>query len=129
MLFVYGTLKSGFRHIAASRGLARMARLQGQASIRGTMHSLGRYPAVKLHNRGRRINGELFALKNPVGAFRFLDRYEEAYAYGHDYTREVVWANTSDGAKRLCQTYVFKPSCYERPVVPSGRFMKKSGRK
>ncbi|MFT3740554.1 MAG: gamma-glutamylcyclotransferase family protein [Breznakibacter sp.] len=127
-LFVYGTLKSCFRN-RASGALRSMALFQAQATIGGSLHLIGWYPAVKLYRRGKPVEGEVFKLKNVTKALRCLDRYEQAYAFGRDYRREPVWARSADGTRYLCQTYVYNLPCKNFPAIVSGRFGRKRSTK
>lgn len=80
-LFVYGTLRKGFR----SHDLLRRfhARLIGRGSIRGRLYDLGNYPgAVSSAHNTERVYGEVYFLPQPESAFRVLDKFE-----GFDPTR------------------------------------------
>src|SRR5262245_599096 len=75
-LFVYGTLLSRVGHPMGVR-LRREARLLDEATIRGRLYSLGRYPAlVEAGHSHYAVHGEVYALSTPASSFRWLDAYE-----------------------------------------------------
>ena len=78
-LFVYGSLRSGFRN-PAYEYLTRYFTLVGEAMVNGKLYDNGSYPvAISSNNEHDFINGELYAIKNE-GEFSWaieqLDDYE-----------------------------------------------------
>ena len=74
-LFVYGTLRRGFR----SHGFLQQlhARFLATARVRGRLYDLGEYPgAVESAGSTDRVAGELYFLPRPLEAFRILDKFE-----------------------------------------------------
>jgi gamma-glutamylcyclotransferase (GGCT)/AIG2-like uncharacterized protein YtfP len=74
-LFVYGTLRKGFR---SHEFLQRFhARLIGNGSVRGRLYDLGEYPgAVDNASNAERVYGEVYFLPQPAAVLRVLDRFE-----------------------------------------------------
>ena len=78
-LFVYGTLMTSAAD--AKLGKQQRARLQregtslGEATIKGRLHDLGRYPAL-VASANAVAHGEVFRLANPFSSFLWLDKYE-----------------------------------------------------
>ena len=74
-LFVYGTLRTGFR---SHQILQRLhARFLGRGRVRGRLFDLCRYPgAVESRNGAEFVSGEVYRLPRAEMAFRVLDRYE-----------------------------------------------------
>lgn len=74
-LFVYGTLRKGFR----SHGLLRRfhARVMGNGSVCGRLYDFGEYPGAVVNAGDReRVYGELYLLPQPGTAFKVLDKFE-----------------------------------------------------
>jgi gamma-glutamylcyclotransferase (GGCT)/AIG2-like uncharacterized protein YtfP len=74
-LFVYGTLRKGFR----SHGwLSRLhARFLATGHVRGRLYDLGEFPgAVESSEHRERLYGEVYLLPNAVQAFGILDKFE-----------------------------------------------------
>jgi gamma-glutamylcyclotransferase (GGCT)/AIG2-like uncharacterized protein YtfP len=102
-LFVYGTLMTSAE--CAKLGKPQRARLQreatslGEASIRGRLHDLGRYPAL-VASHDDTAHGELFQLADPASSFRWLDDYENVVPDREtsEYERvlEPVWLATGE---------------------------------
>ena len=74
-LFVYGTLRKGFR---AHRLLQRYhARFLGNGCVQGRLYHLSEYPGAKWsHTAGDRVKGEVYFLPRAATAFKALDRFE-----------------------------------------------------
>ena len=56
-LFVYGSLRSGFRN-AAYQYLARYFRLIGEATVKGKLYDMGQYAAAIATDDERFIHGD-----------------------------------------------------------------------
>ena len=94
-LFVYGTLRSGFRN-PAYEYLARYFSLVGEGMVKGKFFDKGSNPVAVSSDTEHYILGELYSLRNPEEfswAFEQLDDYEGL--------------NTEDG----------KPPLYRRALV------------
>ncbi|HXH49348.1 MAG TPA: gamma-glutamylcyclotransferase family protein [Terriglobia bacterium] len=74
-LFVYGTLRRGFR---AHKLLQRHhARFLGNGHVQGRLYNLGEYPGAKWSGTpGERVQGEVYFLPRAATALRALDRFE-----------------------------------------------------
>jgi gamma-glutamylcyclotransferase (GGCT)/AIG2-like uncharacterized protein YtfP len=102
-LFVYGTLMTSAD--GARLGKPQRARLQlegvslGEASIRGRLHDLGRYPAL-VASPDDTAHGEVFRLADPASSFRWLDDYENVVPnrQTNEYERvlQPVWLATGE---------------------------------
>ncbi len=83
LLFVYGTLRSGF-----DNQWAKMLRLHsdflGPATVFGTLHQFGNYPAFRPVPAGE-VTGELYRLHTPETTLSALDEYE-----GDEYERVTI---------------------------------------
>ena len=77
-LFVYGSLRSGFRS-PAYEYISRYFDLLGEAKVKGELFDLGTYPAAKPTTANRFIIGELYRITNEnefPWAIAQLDDYE-----------------------------------------------------
>lgn len=75
MLFVYGTLRKGFRSHGFLKGMH--ARFVTVGHVQARLYDMGVFPgAVESVNRADRVYGELYLLPSPASSFRVLDRYE-----------------------------------------------------
>ncbi|HET9434924.1 MAG TPA: gamma-glutamylcyclotransferase family protein, partial [Chitinophagaceae bacterium] len=77
-LFVYGSLRSGFRS-PAYEYISRYFDLVGAGKVKGQLFDLGTYPAAKPSNQNRFIIGELYRIRNEkefTWAMGQLDDYE-----------------------------------------------------
>jgi gamma-glutamylcyclotransferase (GGCT)/AIG2-like uncharacterized protein YtfP len=82
LLFVYGSLRSGFHHPAYGY-LSRYFNLMGGARVKGSLYDMGEYPVAIPSDNEKYITGELYTIKNPVEfdyAIGQLDDYEGIYA-------------------------------------------------
>ncbi len=77
-LFVYGSLRSGFRN-PAYQYIADYFTLEGEAVVQGKFYDKGEYPVAVSANDNTYITGELYLAKNKEGfdwAIAQLDDYE-----------------------------------------------------
>lgn len=77
-LFVYGSLRSGFRSTAYEY-ISRYFDLVGNAKVKGLLFDLGNYPAAKPSGENKFIVGELYRIKHQnefTWAMGQLDDYE-----------------------------------------------------
>ena len=106
-LFVYGTLKSGYRGRFGrdkQDRLARGSRLIGAAVLAGRLYDLGRYPGViDASEPGDLVHGEVVELLDPQAALLWLDAYE-GFVPGapevSEYLREQRTVRLLDGIER-----------------------------
>lgn len=80
-IFVYGTLRSDFRHKAHGY-VARFFSLMGRAFVQGKLYDAIEYPAGVPTAENHLIIGELYEIKNAAEldqAMQVLDEYEGSY--------------------------------------------------
>lgn len=81
LLFVYGTLRSDYRH-PAHKYIARYFSLLGKARVRGKLYDCVQYPGAVPEQGDLFIEGELYEISNKEEiwqAMRVLDEYEGSY--------------------------------------------------
>lgn len=106
-LFVYGTLRKGFR---SHELLQRFhARLIGRGSVSGRLYDLGEYPgALAGATDAERVYGEVYFLPRGEAAFRVLDRFESfdpARPESNEFERRETTVVLADGRKVRCWIY------------------------
>lgn len=77
-LFVYGSLRSGFRSDAYNY-ITQYFTFVGPARVKGKLYDNGVYPVAVATTEDKFITGELYRLKNPAEfswAFEQIDDYE-----------------------------------------------------
>jgi gamma-glutamylcyclotransferase (GGCT)/AIG2-like uncharacterized protein YtfP len=123
-LFVYGTLRKGFR----SHGwLSRLhARLIATGSVRGRLYDLGEYPgAVESERDADRVQGEVYWLPSAAQAIRILDKFEgfdpARPAFNLFERRKTTVVITAGGEKRAW-IYWLGSSLSLGRRVPSGNY-------
>ena len=126
-LFVYGSLRSGFRN-AAYQYLARYFRLIGEATVKGKLYDMGQYAAAIATDDERFIHGELYEIKEPLEfdwAMAQIDDYEGVNVEAGEvslYKREVVSAYLN-GSECKTWIYWFSGETAGNPEVMSGDMM------
>jgi len=114
-VFVYGTLKRGFR---LHRFLAG-ARYLGEAKVSGfKMYDLGWYPGI-VPGEGL-VHGELYEVD-----LKTLLLLDEVEAEGEEYDRRLCEVITEDGRKTWAFVYVYRGKADPAREVKSGRWQKK----
>lgn len=111
-LFVYGSLRSGFRNPVYNY-LTQYFHLIGEAVVKGQLYDLGDYPAAVASQQENFISGELYVINEPTEfswAIGQLDDYEGlnteegetpqykreevvAYHKGEPHTAWIYWYN------------------------------------
>lgn len=126
-LFVYGSLRSGFRN-PAYQYLSQYFHLVGQAVVKGRLYDAGNYPvAVPAHDE-KYIQGELYAINNPLEfswAIGQLDDYEGLNTEPGEpvlYKREAVIAY-QNGEPHLAWIYWFNGNVTGLTEIESGDVM------
>lgn len=109
MLFAYGTLMRGF---ALHRWLERRATFLGEGTVRGTLLSLGPYPA--LVNGAGRVRGELYRLDDSE-LLDVLDREE-----GYHFERRRAEVTLPDGRRRRAWLYRYRGPRERAVPIPDG---------
>jgi gamma-glutamylcyclotransferase (GGCT)/AIG2-like uncharacterized protein YtfP len=124
LLFVYGSLRSGFQH-AAYQYMAKYFQLLGHATVKGKLYDMGDYPVALPTTEEKFIQGELYTL-NEADDFSYvvgqLDDYEGLYAEEGEtplYKRELatVFCN---GQSSTAWIYWFNGSVNNLQEIESG---------
>ena len=123
-LFVYGSLRSGFRH-PAYEYISRYFSLVGDAKVKGYLYDMGNYPVATPTSDDAYIVGELYVLNNEnefTWAMAQLDDYEGIVADEGEvplYRREkaTVYINNSTVESWI---YWYNGDVAGHPIVASG---------
>lgn len=124
-LFVYGSLRQGFRHPAYAY-ISRYFTLVSEGKVKANLYDMGEYPAaIPDETSGRTLVGELYRINHPdeLGwALAQLDDYEGLNTENQEpglFRREpvTVYANG-----QTCQAWVywFNGDTSGKPFVESG---------
>lgn len=126
-LFVYGTLRHGVNH-RNGRLLMEQAEYIGEATVRGYLYDMGRYPGLVLSKgQGHRIRGEIFRLRYPQQLLSILDEYEECtpgYARPQEYRRVKTLANLNSGGMVRAWVYEYRHSLRRRKRIIHGDYLR-----
>ena len=124
LLFVYGTLRRGFR---LHGHLAKLgAEFRSEAQARGELFDLGTYPGARPSgNNEARLHGELFRLSRPAHDLAVLDDVEgfDPKEVGRSqFVRTVTEVTLTNGA--CCRAWVYWLGNNSRPArrIPSGDY-------
>jgi gamma-glutamylcyclotransferase (GGCT)/AIG2-like uncharacterized protein YtfP len=123
-LFVYGTLLSGARHPMGAR-LAREARLLGDATIRGRLYDLGRYPGlVEAEDADGLVHGEVYTLNSPAASLLWLDLYEgiSKDVARNDYERRERTVRLTSGGDMTAWVYLYRAPVRGLSPIADGRW-------
>ena len=126
-LFVYGSLRSGFRN-PVYEYLTKYFHLLGEAVVKGKLYDLGEYPAAAATVEEKFISGELYCINNPLEfswAIGQLDDYEGLNTEEGEtplYRREEVIAY-KDGEEHTAWIYWYNKDLTGNPVIESGDLM------
>ena len=123
-LFVYGSLRSGFKS-PAYEYISRFFSLLGEARVRGKLYDMGSYPAGIPTAENQFIHGELYRIKEEnefSWAIGQLDDYEGVTVEPDEvqlYRREItdVFIN---GQVTQAWIYWFNGDIKERTLIASG---------
>ncbi len=124
-LFVYGSLRSGFRHPAYTY-ISRYFSFAGNAKLRGILFDMGSFPAAKPATDEHYIIGELYTIKNQdefSWAIGQLDDYEGLSAEDGEtpqYTRALDHVYTLENNVVQAWVYWFNGDTTGKPVIESG---------
>ena len=123
-LFVYGSLRSGFRS-PAYEYISRYFDLVGAGKVKGQLFDLGTYPAAKPSSQNKFIIGELYRIRNEkefAWAMGQLDDYEGVHV-GFDetqlYRRDVAEVYI-DNKITNAWIYWYHGDVTGKPVIESG---------
>ena len=123
-LFVYGSLRSGFKSPAYDY-ISRFFSLSGEARVKGKLYDLGEYPAAVPYSEEKFIVGELYVIKDQrefSWAMGQLDDYEGVNVETGEaplYRREITEV-TCNGEKSKAWIYWYNSDTSGKPIVPSG---------
>jgi len=126
-LFVYGSLRSGFRN-PVYEYLTKYFHLLGEAVVKGKLYDLGEYPAANATGEEKFISGELYSINNPLEfswAIGQLDDYEGLNTEEGEtplYKREQVIAY-KDGEAYTAWIYWYNKDLTGSPEIESGDLM------
>lgn len=127
-LFVYGSLRSGFRN-PAYEYLTRFFKCNGEGNVRGRFYDKGTYPVAIHTDEDHFIQGELYSLHSAEDfswAFEQLDDYEGVNADPGEqpmYKRELVEV-FREGEKTTAWIYWYNGSVEGMPPIETGDVMK-----
>jgi gamma-glutamylcyclotransferase (GGCT)/AIG2-like uncharacterized protein YtfP len=123
-LFVYGSLRSGFRS-PAYEYISRFFNFAGEGRVRGRLFDMGSYPAAIPTNDNSFITGELYQIKSPEEfswAIGQLDDYEgvsvepdEVQLYRREMTEVYV-----NGTVTHAWIYWYNGDVSGKPLISSG---------
>ncbi|MEI8060073.1 MAG: gamma-glutamylcyclotransferase family protein [Ferruginibacter sp.] len=101
LLFVYGSLRSGFHH-PAFEYMSRYFQFIGPAVVKGKLYDMGAFPVAKTTSEERFIQGELYSI-NENNDFAYvmsqIDDYEGLHVEDGEiplYTRQITTAFIND---------------------------------
>ena len=123
-LFVYGSLRSGFRNPVYSY-LTKYFHLLGEAVVKGKLYDMGEYPAAVSTNEEKFISGELYVINDAMEfswAIGQLDDYEGLNAEEGErplYKREQAIAY-QNGQPEVAWIYWYNGDITGKPVIESG---------
>ncbi len=123
-LFVYGSLRSGFRS-PVYEYISRFFSFSGEAKVRGKLFDMGSYPAGMPTNENNFIVGELYMANNPnefSWAIGQLDDYEGVSVEPDEvqlYRREITEVHIN-GQVTHAWIYWFNGDVTGRPLISSG---------
>lgn len=124
LIFVYGSLRSGFKH-PAYEYISRYFTLLGNAKVKGILYDLGDYPAAKPTEEEKYIVGEIYQIKNEDEfnwAIGQLDDYEGITVEEDEtplYCRETATVFWNDNAVTAWM-YWYKGDTNKKPIIESG---------
>jgi gamma-glutamylcyclotransferase (GGCT)/AIG2-like uncharacterized protein YtfP len=123
-LFVYGSLRSGFRN-PVYEYLTKYFHLMGEAVVKGRLYDLGDYPAAAPTTDEKFISGELYCINNPLEfswAIGQLDDYEGLDTEEGEialYKREEV-TTYQNGKPHIAWIYWYNKDLTGKPEIESG---------
>ena len=126
-LFVYGSLRSGFRN-PVYEYLTKYFHLMGEAVVKGKLYDLGDFPAAAPTTDEKFISGELYCVNNPLEfswAIGQLDDYEGLNTEEGEtplYRREEVTAY-QNGQPHITWIYWYNKDLAGYPEIESGDLM------
>ena len=124
-LFVYGTLRRGFK---LHSELAKLkARYLGKGRIGGNLFNLGEYPGVVPASSARKgVEGELYELSNAKEHLPVLDRIEEFDPERPSkslFVRRRATVRMNDGSRVRAWVYFLPRRPARASPIPSGDYV------
>lgn len=123
-LFVYGTLRKGFRAHALLQRFR--PRLLGAGHVQGRLYNLGEYPgAVETGRNADRVRGEVYWLPRAKVAFRVLDSFEgfdPARPATNEYERKETTVMIAGGDRMRAWIYWLSRAPASRRQILSGDY-------
>jgi len=123
-LFVYGTLRRGFR---LHRRLARLgAVFCGEAMVAGELFDLGSFPGARpAEGEGKRVRGEVYQLSQPAQDLDVLDEVEgfnPRCAARSEFVRAIAEVTMRNGES--CRAWIYWLGPVLRPMrcIASGDY-------
>lgn len=123
-LFVYGSLRSGFRS-PAYEYISRFFTFIAEAKVRGVLYDMGEYPAAVPSTEDKFIIGELYSITNEAEfswAIGQLDDYEGVTAEEDEeklYYRDLAEVLLNDSTTSAWM-YWYNGDVSGRPQIQSG---------
>lgn len=127
-LFVYGTLRRGFRGRMA-RWLSARGRYIGRAILPGRLYDIGRYPGFVpgTDAGGETVVGDLYLLPHPAPLLRKLDAFEgigSGQSRPYEYIRRRLPVRCEGDSPVEAWVYLYNRSLAVRPLIPGGDYLK-----
>ena len=121
-VFVYGTLKEGFRLDRPMFAKKRTAVKEG--TIAGALYSLGPYPTIKL-NKKHEVHGELHSYRadefdDILETMDMIEGYNPSRPEGGLYNRSVVKVTLADGSVAEAWAYEYNGQVDEQRRIKDG---------
>jgi len=123
LLFVYGTLLSGFQNTFRQL-LESQSSFLSTATIIGKLYDLGSYPGLILSDSGEDIvHGEVYELNNER-LIRELDLYENYRSNDPNslYLREMAPVRLEDGSSVHAIVYIYNKSIEKAIRIDGGNY-------
>ena len=123
-LFVYGSLRSGFRS-PAYEYISRYFDLVGEAKVKGELYDLGSYPAAKPTDNNKFIIGELYRIRNEneftwaIGQLYDYEGVSVDFDEMQLYRREIAEVHI-DNKVTNAWIYWYVGDVKDKPVIDSG---------
>lgn len=123
-LFVYGSLRSGFRS-PAYEYISQFFSFAANGQVKGSLYDMGEYPAAVPGAEDKYIIGELYAIKNPAEfswAIGQLDDYEGVTVEPGEaqlYRRDIADVETEKGTVKAW-IYWYNGDISGRPQIATG---------
>lgn len=112
--------------------LERFGEFVGEATCRGRLYRIGRYPGVvPSDDPTDLVHGEVYRLINPFLTLSRLDRYEECgpgFRKPTEYVRLRQLVRVSRGETLSAWVYVFNRPTKFLKRIPNGDFIEKEAR-